>query len=165
MAAVHTGVVGSTGVESAELIQAWRGRSNQQWSSLWDALAACSAARLGKTIQIADTGIIPGSGVGNARAALNQETLGIPVIAMGVPTVVDAGTLVAELTGRERTGPGGAGADDGHAPGGGHLGGGYWPGDRVRHQSGFAGGAGAGGPRIASILSLQTVYKAVMILP
>ena len=62
-------------------------------------------------------------------------------------------------------GTGGVGTDDGHAPGGGHLGGGYWPGDRVRHQSGFAGGAGAGGPRIASILSLQTVYKAVMILP
>ena len=104
VAAVHTGVVGSTGVESAELIQALAREIKPAVVIAVDALAARSAARLGKTIQIADTGIIPGSGVGNARAALNQETLGIPVIAMGVPTVVDAGTLVAELTGRERTG-------------------------------------------------------------
>ena len=104
VAAVHTGVVGSTGVESAELIQALAREIKPAVVIAVDALAARSAARLGKTIQIADTGIIPGSGVGNARAALNQDTLGIPVIAMGVPTVVDAGTLVAELTGRERTG-------------------------------------------------------------
>ena len=97
-------MVGSTGVESAELIQALAREIKPAVVIAVDALAARSAARLGKTIQIADTGIIPGSGVGNARAALNQDTLGIPVIAMGVPTVVDAGTLVAELTGRERTG-------------------------------------------------------------
>lgn len=97
VSAVNTGVVGSTGVESAELIQALVKEIKPGFVLAVDALAARSAARLGKTIQIADTGIIPGSGVGNARVALNQETLGVPVIAMGVPTVVDAGTLVSEL--------------------------------------------------------------------
>ena len=104
VAAVRTGVVGSTGVESAELIRALTREIKPAFVIAVDALAARSAARLGKTIQIADTGIIPGSGVGNARAALNQETLGVPVIAMGVPTVVDAGTLVSELAGQEVTG-------------------------------------------------------------
>ena len=69
-----------------------------------DALAARSVHRLCSTVQLADTGIIPGSGVGNARAALNRETLGVPVIAIGVPTVVDAATLAADLTGREPEG-------------------------------------------------------------
>lgn len=101
VSAVHTGVVGSTGVESAELIHALVQEIKPAFVIAVDALAARSAARLGKTIQIADTGIIPGSGVGNARAALNQETLGIPVIAMGVPTVVDAESLVSELAGRQ----------------------------------------------------------------
>ena len=59
-----------------------------------DALAACSIHRLNCTIQLADTGIWPGSGVGNHRNALNQETLGVPVIGIGVPTVVGAGTIV-----------------------------------------------------------------------
>ncbi len=63
-----------------------------------DALAARSVRRLCSTVQIADTGIIPGSGVGNARQALNRETLGVPVIALGVPPVVDAATLAADLT-------------------------------------------------------------------
>ena len=59
-----------------------------------DALAACSIHRLNCTIQLADTGIWPGSGVGNHRNALNQETLGVPVIGIGVPIVVGAGTIV-----------------------------------------------------------------------
>ena len=59
-----------------------------------DALAARSTKRLNRTIQLADTGIWPGSGVGNHRNALNQETLGVPVIGIGVPTVVGAGTIV-----------------------------------------------------------------------
>ena len=62
-----------------------------------DALAARSVTRLCTTIQIADTGITPGSGVGNARKALNRETLGVPVIALGVPTVVDGATLARDL--------------------------------------------------------------------
>lgn len=66
-----------------------------------DALAARSLTRLGCTVQLADTGIAPGSGIGNNRRRLDRELLGMPVIAVGVPTVVDARTLVAELTGQE----------------------------------------------------------------
>ena len=61
-----------------------------------DALAARSIKRLNRTIQITDTGIVPGSGVGNYRNAINQEHLGVPVIAVGIPTVVDAATIVAD---------------------------------------------------------------------
>ena len=66
-----------------------------------DALAARKLARLGNTIQMSDTGIIPGSGVGNARKAINKDFLGVPVISMGIPTVVDAQTLVNDLTDNE----------------------------------------------------------------
>lgn len=59
-----------------------------------DALASRKTSRVNTTIQIADTGVHPGSGVGNSRRGLNEETLGVPVIALGVPTVVDAATLV-----------------------------------------------------------------------
>jgi spore protease len=69
-----------------------------------DALAARSVERLGCTVQICDTGIAPGSGVGNNRMALNRETLGTLVIGLGVPTVVDARTVAVELTGREDAG-------------------------------------------------------------
>ena len=62
-----------------------------------DALAARSRQRLCATVQLSDTGIIPGSGVGNHRAALNRETLGVPVFAIGVPTVVDSATLAADI--------------------------------------------------------------------
>ena len=62
-----------------------------------DALASCSMARLCRTVQLTDTGIVPGSGVGNHRAPLNRETLGVPVLAVGVPTVVNAATLAMEL--------------------------------------------------------------------
>ena len=62
-----------------------------------DALASRSPSRISTTVQITDTGITPGSGVGNSREALNEETLGVPVIAIGVPTVVDAGSIATEL--------------------------------------------------------------------
>ena len=62
-----------------------------------DALASRRLSRVCTTIQVADTGIVPGSGVGNSRAEISQATLGVPVIAIGVPTVVDAGTLAADL--------------------------------------------------------------------
>ena len=62
-----------------------------------DALAARKTSRICATVQITNTGIVPGSGVGNHRAALNEETLGVPVISMGVPTVVEAATLAADL--------------------------------------------------------------------
>ncbi|HAQ28544.1 MAG TPA: hypothetical protein DCQ76_02055 [Ruminococcaceae bacterium] len=66
-----------------------------------DALSARSIKRLGCTVQMTDTGIVPGSGVGNHRAEISRKTLGVPVIAIGVPTVVDAAALVFDITGNE----------------------------------------------------------------
>jgi spore protease len=100
VSAVTTGVLGTTGVESGELIEAVTKEIRPDFVIAIDALAARSVHRLCSTVQIADTGIVPGSGVGNARKALNQETLGVPVIAIGVPTVVDADTLAMDLTGK-----------------------------------------------------------------
>ncbi len=91
------GVLGSTGIESGELIAAVVERLRPQRVIAVDALASRSLDRVCATVQIADTGIIPGSGVGNARVALNRETLGVPVVAVGVPTVVDAATLCADV--------------------------------------------------------------------
>lgn len=99
VSAVSTGVMGKTGVESGELLQGIVEKVRPSRVIAVDALAARSVERLCNTIQIADTGIVPGSGVGNARKALNEESLGIPVIAIGVPTVVDAATLAEDLTG------------------------------------------------------------------
>lgn len=104
VAALAAGVLGTTGVESGELVQAVAQRIRPGLVIAIDALAARSVHRLCSTVQLADTGIIPGSGVGNARAALNRDTLGVPVIAVGVPTVVDAATLAADLTGRDPEG-------------------------------------------------------------
>ena len=73
------------------------GGSNKYREKLRDALAARNLHRLCRTVQICDTGISPGSGVGNHRYALNRESLGVPVIAVGVPTVVDMGTVVQDL--------------------------------------------------------------------
>lgn len=101
VSALAAGVLGTTGVESGELVSAVVKEIRPACIIAVDALAARSVERLCTTIQIADTGITPGSGIGNSRKALNRETLGIPVIAVGVPTVVDAGTLAADLTGKE----------------------------------------------------------------
>lgn len=95
------GVLGKTGIETAESIKGIAKSINPCAVIVIDALAARKLARLGNTIQMSDTGIIPGSGVGNARAAVNKETLGVPVISMGIPTVVDAQTLVNDLTDNE----------------------------------------------------------------
>ena len=97
VAALAAGVLGTTGVESGELAAAMAGAVKPARVVAVDALASRSLSRLCRTVQIADTGIVPGSGVGNARAALNKETLGVPVIAVGVPTVVDAATLCADV--------------------------------------------------------------------
>lgn len=97
VSAVETGVTGTTGIESAELVRAVVEKVKPGCVIAVDALASRQMERVCKTIQIADTGIVPGSGVGNSRAALNRETLGIPVIAVGVPTVVDAGTLAVDI--------------------------------------------------------------------
>jgi len=97
VSAVCTGVLGTTGMESQSLLQAVAQQVRPGFIIAVDALASRSTDRLCRTIQISDTGIVPGSGVGNAREALNRQTLGVPVIAIGVPTVVDAGTLAAGL--------------------------------------------------------------------
>ena len=94
---VQTGVLGTTGMESAEMVRALSSQFRPDRIIAVDALASRKLSRVCRTVQISDTGIAPGSGVGNSRAKLNRDTLGIPVIAVGVPTVVDAGTLVADL--------------------------------------------------------------------
>lgn len=95
-------VLGNTGLESSEMVRGVCGVVKPSAVIAVDALAARSVARLGCTVQFSDTGISPGSGVGNNRKALNRETLGLPVIGVGVPTVVDAGTLARDLTGAEQ---------------------------------------------------------------
>lgn len=98
VAAVAPGVLGQTGVETGEIVQGVMDRIKPAAVVAIDALAAGRLSRLLHTIQLSDTGIIPGSGVGNARFALNRDTLGVPVIAIGVPTVVDGATLASEIT-------------------------------------------------------------------
>jgi spore protease len=85
-----------TGMESVEIMKGVVRETKPDVILVIDALAARSVKRLNRTIQITDTGIIPGSGVGNYRNAINQEHLGVPVIAIGIPTVVDASTIVAD---------------------------------------------------------------------
>lgn len=92
-----SGVLGTTGIESADFIKAVTEKLKPDYVVVVDALASRKLARICRTVQLADTGIVPGSGVGNSRAAINREKLGVPVIAIGVPTVVDAATLAADL--------------------------------------------------------------------
>ena len=99
VAAIGAGVLGTTGIEVAEWVRGAAQRVKPSIVILVDALAARSPTRLCTTIQIADSGLIPGSGVGNHRCALNRETLGVPVLSVGVPTVVDAATLAMDLAG------------------------------------------------------------------
>jgi len=91
------GVMAQTGMESLEIIKGIIHETKPQLVIAIDALAARSVKRLGRTIQIADTGINPGSGVGNHRKGLNEQSLGIPVVAIGVPLVVDASTIVYDV--------------------------------------------------------------------
>ena len=97
VAALAAGVLASTGVESGELVRSVVDKIKPACVIAIDALASRSLKRVCSTIQLADTGITPGSGVGNHRSALNRETLGVPVIALGVPTVVDVATLCADV--------------------------------------------------------------------
>lgn len=97
VAVVEAGVLGTTGVESAEIVRAVAEKVKPAAIIAIDALAARRMARICRTLQLSDTGIVPGSGVGNARSELSEKTLGVPVIAIGVPTVVDAATLAADL--------------------------------------------------------------------
>lgn len=88
------GVMAKTGMESAEIIKGVVEKTKPDVVIIVDALAARSTKRLNRTIQITNTGIHPGSGVGNHRNSITEESLGVPVIAIGVPTVVDAATIV-----------------------------------------------------------------------
>ena len=100
VSALAPGVLGQTGVETGEVVCGVLDRIRPAAVLAIDALAASRLSRLLRTVQLADTGITPGAGVGNARAALNEQTLGVPVIAVGVPTVVDGATLAHEITGQ-----------------------------------------------------------------
>lgn len=90
------GVMAQTGMESVEIAQGVVKQTNPDCVVVVDALAARSTKRLNRTIQITDTGINPGSGVGNHRHAINAKSMGVPVIAIGIPTVVDAATIVSD---------------------------------------------------------------------
>lgn len=105
------GVLGRTGLEAAESVKGLVKAIAPCAVIAVDALAARRLSRLGTTVQISDIGIIPGSGVGNARKGITKETLGVPVISVGIPTVVDVGTLVRDLTGSEREIPDGDARD------------------------------------------------------
>ncbi len=95
VSAFSTGVMGETGAEAGELIEGAVKILRPDVVITVDALAARSVSRLGNTVQMCNTGIVPGSGVGNSRQEISEKTLGVPVIAIGVPTVVDAATLIA----------------------------------------------------------------------
>ena len=97
VSACATGVLGDTGMESAETVRSLVAEVRPAAVIVIDALSARRAERLCTALQLSDSGIVPGSGVGNHRHALNEETLGVPVIALGVPTVVDSATLAADL--------------------------------------------------------------------
>ncbi len=97
VAALAPGVTGSTGVETGELLTGVLQTIHPACLIAVDALAARRQERVCRTIQVSNTGIVPGSGVGNARMALDEEHLGLPVLAVGVPTVVEAGTLCLDL--------------------------------------------------------------------
>ena len=101
VAALAAEVLGRTGVESGEVVRAVCEKIRPACVVVVDALASRSLERLCRTVQLADTGIVPGSGVGNHRTALNRATLGVPVIALGVPTVVEGATLAADLLGTD----------------------------------------------------------------
>ncbi len=117
VSAISPGVLASTGLESAEIAAALAGAAKPAIVIVIDALASRSLERVCRTMQISDTGIVPGSGVGNHRSAIDRESLGVPVLSMGVPTVVDGATLALDIlaqAGRDDLEPealGGQGAD------------------------------------------------------
>lgn len=98
VAAIAPGVMGQTGVETAEIIASIVSKIRPEAVIVIDALSARSLSRLAVTVQISDTGINPGAGVGNQRSEITKESLGVPVVSIGMPTVVNAATLVADAT-------------------------------------------------------------------
>ena len=97
VAVLAPGVTGQTGIETGEFILSVAQRIKPSAVIVIDALASRRLERLGCTVQISDTGISPGDGVGNHRAKINRDTVGVPVVSIGIPTVVDAFTLAADL--------------------------------------------------------------------
>ena len=94
--AISPGVMGETGIETSDLLKSIVNTIKPNFVITIDALAASSVERVNKTIQMTDSGINPGSGVGNKRKEISKETLGIPTIAIGIPTVVDAASIVSD---------------------------------------------------------------------
>ena len=94
VSAIAPGVLGTTGIETVEILKGIVENTHPKLVIVIDALASRSIERISSTVQISDTGIIPGGGVGNARSEISQNTLGIPVIAIGIPTVVETAVLV-----------------------------------------------------------------------
>lgn len=111
VSAIAPGVLGTTGLESVEVVRGIVERAEPACVVVLDALASRNPDRVCKTLQLTDTGIVPGSGVGNSRSAFNSETLGVPVFAVGVPTVVEAATYVHDAL--ERHGCEGISAEPG----------------------------------------------------
>lgn len=97
LSALAPGVLGQTGIEALELLRGVVDKTRPDLVLVIDALAARSCQRLAATVQLSDTGISPGSGVGNHRASITRESLGVPVISLGVPTVVSSATLVWDV--------------------------------------------------------------------
>ena len=105
VAVLAAGVLGQTGIESAEIVSAVTGELKPACVIVIDALAARSVDRLATTVQISNTGISPGSGVQNSRKELSERSLGVPVVSIGVPMVVDMATIAADMLGEEEAGP------------------------------------------------------------
>ena len=96
VSAISPGVLGTTGIETMEILKGIVDNVKPKLVIIIDALASRNIERISSSVQLADTGIVPGAGVGNARKELTENTLGIPVIAMGIPTVVEAATRAAD---------------------------------------------------------------------
>ena len=96
VSAISPGVLGTTGIETVEILKGIVDNINPKLLIVIDALASRSIERISSTIQLSDTGIVPGAGVGNTRQEISQASLGIPVVAIGIPTVVELATLVSD---------------------------------------------------------------------
>ena len=94
VSAIAPGVIGTTGIETVEILKGIVENIKPKLLIVIDALASRSIERISSTVQLSDTGIVPGAGVGNTRSEISKNTLGIPVIAIGIPTVVETAVLV-----------------------------------------------------------------------
>ena len=101
LSAIAPGVMAQTGIETSEILESLADRIKPDVVIVIDALAARSYSRLNKTIQISDTGIAPGSGVGNHRNEITQHTIGVPVLAIGVPTVISVPAIIHDVFGEK----------------------------------------------------------------